>query len=86
MAMEPQGGWAVGEGTEPQTTWEREAAGTEMAAGGGMGLPTVLATGEHTGWVCRWVGTAWAAAVGLGPAMKWVSRALTALFAGTETE
>ena len=89
VAIGPHRGWAVGEGAEPQTTCEMEAAGTERGAGGGMGLPTAWATGEHTGWdggADIWVGTAWVAAVGPEPAMKWVSRALTALFAGTETE
>lgn len=57
-----------------------------MAAGGGMELLTAWATGEHTGCDGRWVGIPWVAVVGLEPAMKWVNRALTALFAGTETE
>lgn len=89
VAIGPQGGWALGEGAEPQTTCEMEAAGTERGAVCGMGLPMVWATGVHTGWdggADIWVGTAWVAAVGPEPAMKWVSRALTALFAGTETE
>lgn len=97
VAIGPHGGWAVGEGAEPQTTCEMGAAGAERGAGGGMGVPMVWtmgvpmvwATGVHTGWDGEadiWVGTAWVAAVGLEPAMKWVSRALTALFAGTETE
>jgi len=89
VATGPQGGWAVGEGAEPQTTCEMGAAGTERGAGGGMGVPTAWTTGEHTvcdGGADIWVGTAWPAAVGPEPAMMWVSRALTALFAGTETE